>query len=129
VIVVDTNIIAYFFLPGTFTEKVQKQYELDQHWIAPALWRSEFRNILIGEVRRKTLSLSEAQAVQVEAEALMFGNEYDVSSHRVLDLAFRSDCSAYDCEFVALAAERNALLLTADKKVLKAFPEHAFTIS
>jgi predicted nucleic acid-binding protein len=129
VIVVDTNIIAYFFLPGTFTEKVQKQYELDQHWIAPALWRSEFRNILIGEVRRKTLSLSEAQAVQAEAEALLLGNEYDVSSQRVLTLANSSGCSAYDCEFVALAAERSVLLLTADKKVLKAFPEHSFSLN
>jgi predicted nucleic acid-binding protein len=40
-----------------------------------------------------------------------------------------SDCSAYDCEFVALAKRLNSPLITADKKVLKAFPEFATTIT
>lgn len=40
----------------------------------------------------------------------------------VLSLVNRSECSAYDCEFVSLAVHLNTKLYTMDKKVLKAFP-------
>jgi hypothetical protein len=35
------------------------------------LWRSEFRNILAGCLRRKALTFAQAYAVQREAEGLM----------------------------------------------------------
>jgi predicted nucleic acid-binding protein len=34
-----------------------------------------------------------------------------------------SDCSAYDCEFVALAVQLEIKLVTMDKKLLKSFPQ------
>lgn len=38
-------------------------------------------------------------------------------------LANTSGCSAYDCEFVALAKDVEVSLVTADKKLLNAFPQ------
>lgn len=90
------------------------------------LWRSEFRNILAGYLRRGTLSFEQACNVQAEAESLLDGYEYEVKSSQVLELVHSSDCSAYDCEFVALAVELGTKLVTMDKKLLKAFPKHAF---
>jgi predicted nucleic acid-binding protein len=55
----------------------------------------------------------------------MEGFEFDVHSRDVMALARDSDCSAYDCEFVALAERLDARLVTMDKKVLKAFPKRA----
>jgi predicted nucleic acid-binding protein len=43
----------------------------------------------------------------------------------VLELTQRSLCSAYDCEYVALAVQLRTKLVTADKQVLQAFPEVA----
>ena len=40
-----------------------------------------------------------------------------------------SDCSAYDCEFIALAINLNTKLVTMDKKLLKAFPERAVALN
>ena len=40
-------------------------------------------------------------------------------------LAYSSRSSAYDCEFIALAQTLNTPLITTDKKLIKAFPEHA----
>ena len=37
------------------------------------------------------------------AEALLSGREYEMDSYDVLALVRKSDCSAYNCEFVALA--------------------------
>jgi predicted nucleic acid-binding protein len=43
-------------------------------------------------------------------------------SHHVLSLAAQSGCSAYDCEFVALAQDLRVPLVTTDRQILKAFP-------
>ena len=45
--------------------------------------------------------------------------------NEVLQLAVDSGCSAYDCEFVALAEWLDAHLVTFDRAVLRAFPERA----
>jgi predicted nucleic acid-binding protein len=93
------------------------------------LWRSEFRNILAGYIRRSTLTFEQARDIQAEAENLLSGAEHDVDSQRVLELVRDSDCSAYDCEFVALAMKLGAALVTMDAKLLRAFPERALPLS
>ena len=124
-IVVDSNVVAYLYLPGDHTAKAEALLERDADWTAPLLWRSEFRNILAGCMRRKMLRLEEARALQLEAESLMAGAEHDVDSGLVLQLVRDSDCSAYDCEFVALAMTLGVQLVTMDARLLRAFPTHA----
>jgi predicted nucleic acid-binding protein len=129
VIVVDTNVVAYLYLPGEHTEKAEALLEQDDDWVAPLLWRSEFRNILAGYMRRKMLTIEAARDLQLEAESLLAGAEHEVDSRRVLELVCNSDCSAYDCEFVALAMALGVKLVTMDAKLLKAFPGHAVALS
>ena len=128
-IVVDANILAYLYLPADLTENAERLLKDDPQWAAPLLWRSEFRNILTGYMRRKTLTLDESRALQAEAEDLMTGNEYEVDSHRVLELVNESVCSAYDCEYVALARELGVKLVTMDAKLLKAFPRYTLPLA
>jgi predicted nucleic acid-binding protein len=127
-IVVDTNIIAYLYIQSEFSELVESTIRKDSHWSAPLLWRSELRNVLTACMRKKMLLLSDASEIMGEAELLMRGNEYSVKSSTVLNLVCRSDCSAYDCEFVALAQDLQAPLVTMDKKILKNFPETALSL-
>ncbi len=123
-IVVDTNILAYLLLPYDHSAQADALFKRDAEWAAPILWRSEFRNLLAGYLRRKTLLLDEIVKVQSEAEALLAGNEHEVDSRRVLEFVRDSDCSAYDCEFVVLAERLGVKLVTMDKKILRAFPQH-----
>lgn len=123
-IVVDTNVVAYLLLPCDFSAKAVALFKSDPDWAAPILWRSEFRNLLAGFLRRKALSFEQAIAAQIEAEAILAGREYEVDSRHVLDLVRDSDCTAYDCEFIALAIRLGVKAATMDKKLLKAFPEH-----
>ena len=74
------------------------------------------------------LTLDTAINIQAEAESLMVANEFDVRSMDVLQLASSSGCSAYDCEFVALAKTLNIPLVTADKKNISEFPDTAVTM-
>lgn len=127
-IVADTNVLAYFYLPTEFTTLAEGLFERDPDWFAPLLWRSEFRSILAGYFRRGALTFDEALAAQSEAEDLLRGNEREVDSLRVLELVRGSDCSAYDCEFVALAMSLGVKLVTMDRKLLRAFPEHVVAL-
>lgn len=122
-IVVDSNVLAYLYLPGEFTAAAETLMERDSDWNAPVLWRSEFRNILAGYLRRGQLTFGQAHALQSEAENLLRDGEYEVDSRSVLELVRDSECSAYDCEFVALAMKLGARLVTMDGKVLRSFPD------
>ena len=128
-IVVDSNVLVYLYLPGEYTADAEALLESDPEWAAPVLWRSEFRNVLAGYMRRKTLTFDQAYAVQCEAENLLAGSEFEVDSHAVLELVRDSECSAYDCEFIALATKLNTKLVTMDKKVLRAFPKRSVALS
>ncbi|WP_407353721.1 type II toxin-antitoxin system VapC family toxin [Luteimonas sp. R10] len=128
-IVVDSNVLAYLYLPGEFTAAAEDLLERDPEWAAPLLWRGEFRNILAGYLRRGSLSFEQASALQSEAERLLAGLEYEVDSRGVLELVRGSDCSAYDCEFVALAERLGTKLVTMDGKILRAFPKVAVALA
>lgn len=124
-IVVDTNIITYLYLPTKYTDKAESLLENEQAWAAPYLWRSEFRNVLALYIRKSIISFEKALKIQSEAEALMAGFEFEIKSLDVLSLVKNSKCSAYDCEFVSLAQSLNTRLITMDKQILKNFPQIA----
>ena len=126
-IVVDTNTIAYLYLPTKYTIDIEKLLEAKPEWAAPALWRSEFRNILTLHIRQSLIEFDTACKMQSEAEELIGENEFDIDSVSVLSLSSESGCSAYDCEFVSLAKAIDSKLITADKKLLKSFPDIALT--
>jgi len=128
VIVVDTNILAYLLLPYEHSPRADALYRSDPDWAMPIFWRSEFRNLLAGYLRRNTLAFDAVIRVQTEADALLAGNEYEIESRRVLELVRDSDCTAYDCEFVALAMRLDVKVVTMDKKLLKAFPKHTASL-
>ncbi|MGE5214986.1 MAG: VapC toxin family PIN domain ribonuclease, partial [Nitrospirota bacterium] len=56
------------------------------------------------------------------------GSEFAVSSDAVLQLVARSNCTAYDCEFIALAQAEKVQLITADRQILREFPEVAMSL-
>lgn len=92
------------------------------------LWRSEFRNALAGALRHRSITMQSALEIASVAEAMLEGNEFIVSSSPVLQLVANSHCSAYDCEFVALAEEQRIPLVTVDRQILRDFPKLAISL-
>jgi len=117
-----------FIIKGENTDNVKNVLLKDSNWVAPILWRSEFRSVLSHYLRKEYLSMSQANYLIGEAESLMLGSEYHVLSSEVLDMLLKTNLSVYDCEFVALAKELGTHLITSDKKILKEAPEIALTI-
>ncbi len=127
-IVVDTNVIASLYLPSAHTKHAEALLQNDAEWTVPVLWRSEFRNVLADFMRRKVLAFEQARELQREAESLLAGREFDVDSNRVLELVRDSDCSAYECEFIALALQLDVKLVTMDAKLRRAFPARTISL-
>ena len=98
-------------------------------WVAPPLWESEFRNVMAVYIRRNVLKLKDAKLIMKSALKTMEGREILPPSDLVLDLVAASDCSAYDCEYVALAKHLDIKLVTSDHKILQSFPETAVELA
>ena len=124
-IVADVNLLAYLLLGGPDAELAQEVLEQDPTWAAPLLWRSEFRSILAAYMRQRGLELRDAWQAHELAEGLLSAHEYSLGGERVLQLVATSPCSAYDCEYVALAQELQLQLVTSDRQVLRHFPHVA----
>jgi predicted nucleic acid-binding protein len=128
VIVVDNSVLVYFWLPGDFAELAEAAKGQDGMWAAPVLWRAEFRNVLAGYLRKKLLTEAEANAAYLNAQKDLGDREFTVPTERILKLVLASDCTAYDCEYVALAQDLGVPLVTTDKKILRAFPKNAMSL-
>ena len=128
-IVVDTNVIGYLFLSSDQSLSAERALQKDIEWAAPVLWRSEFRNVLALYMRKNIIDLQQAQIIMNSALKLLKEREYQVPSSEVLRLASESKCSAYDCEFIAVANDLKVPLITVDKQLLRAFPSVAVSLS
>lgn len=126
-IVVDTNVVAWLFMPSDRTDDARALLRRDPDWKVPLLWRSEFRNVLAVAHRAGRCDLATAMRRAREAEELLTGAEYAVESEGVLRLVAASTCSAYDCEFVALADDLGVPLVTGDRRLQRDFPDVAWS--
>lgn len=124
-IVVDTNVLAYAVLPGERTEAALAAAARDSEWVAPALWRWELRNVLATAMRVRKMRLPAALAVFEAARDLVIDADLEPSTEECLRLAARGGISAYDAEFVGVAERLDLSLVTADRRLAKAFPGRA----
>jgi len=129
VIVVDVNVLAYLLIPGKYTEAAERLLQQDPVWAVPRLWRSELRNILATYMRAGQMSLADAMLIFQRASELVGAEEYEVETADVLRASEQSKCSAYDCEYLALAQYLDLVLVTADAKLVRAFPGRARSLS
>ncbi|PKD42773.1 type II toxin-antitoxin system VapC family toxin [Rhodohalobacter barkolensis] len=124
-IVVDTNILAHFWLPSDSTDLCDLLFQKDPQWVAPILWRSEFRNVVTLYLRKELIDLAQALLIMEKAELQMKDQQFQVNSVQVLHHVSYSTCSSYDCEFVSLAKDLDLELVTMDNQILQEFPDIA----
>jgi predicted nucleic acid-binding protein len=127
-IVADTNVIAYFSIHTDCSALAEAVCAVDSIWAAPLLWRSEFRATLMKYINHAGMNFETAISSLRVAEEAIAGREYTVDARKVLELAMQSKCSAYDCEYVALAQDLGVPLVTTDKQILRVFPKTAVSM-
>jgi predicted nucleic acid-binding protein len=125
-IVVDTNVIAHYFLRGDNDQAVIDVMQKDSEWVAPSLWRSEARNVvMIMHVHGKE-DLYELMNRLAMAETHLRTRTIQVRSENVIPIAKESGLTAYDAEFVSAAIELDCKLVTMDRKILSSYSQIAF---
>lgn len=117
-----TSAVAYAVLPGDRTADALRLAERDPEWVAPALWRRELRNVLATLMRVRRLPLARALAAFKAAERLVTDASVEPSTDGCLRLAARGRVSAWDAEFVFVSEALGVPLVTADKRLARAFP-------
>lgn len=127
-IVADAGLIAAFALRTRHSVLAEAVCTADPEWAAPALWRSEFCNLLAGCLRQGMLNMETALLSLRSAQEIVGGREYAMAPETVLALAESSGCPAYQCEYVALALDLGVPLVTADRTLLRAFPKTAMAL-
>ena len=125
-IVADTNLIVHLGIRSEWTSIAEQVFGKDPEWHAPVLWRSEFRSTLASHLRAGLMTYEHALDAMDEAERFMLDRgDHWVDLTSVLSLVAESTCSAYDCEFVALARHLGVPLITSDSQLLREFPNVA----
>ena len=127
-IVADSNALAYLTIRSEFSALAEAVFAVDASWAAPLLWLSEYRSTLAKYLQRRGMTMESALLSLRSAEEVIGGREYKVSSEKVLELVKNSGCTAYDCEYVALAQDLKVPLVTTDKQLLRAFPKTAVSL-
>lgn len=126
-IVADANLLVYLVFRGVQTPIARAVAARDAEWAAPPLWSSEVLSALGSYVKRGDVSVADAADMYSGAAHAIGDREFDPEPVEVLELAARSGCSTYDCEYVAVARALGVPLVTADKQILRAFPGTALS--
>lgn len=119
-IVADTNLVSYLLIEGEKTETARAVWGKDSRWMLPALWRSEFLNVLATSVRARVLTIAQAHETWRIAITIFGRNEIEPSGDSVLDAAAERNLSAYDAQFVVVATDLDVPLVTSDRRLLRA---------
>ncbi len=124
-IVVDTNVVVHFITDGRATEDAAALFDEDGEWAAPRILMSEFRNVLVGMIRRGAITSDRAKVMGNRAAAILGDRITPVDSAQVLDVAIECGLTACDAEFVALARTLDVPLVTLDGGILEGAPDVA----
>jgi len=120
VIVVDATVVAHLLFGGSCEAEARALLVRDPDWVAPRVWRTAFRELLVVYRQRRGLGVTDALQLAADAERLLRGADYEVELARVLAVADRTGCCAMDCEHAALARELGVPYVTADRDLAAA---------
>lgn len=127
-IVVDVNVVAYYFIDGDKTALARGLMQREPDWRVPSLWRHEYLNVLATYARSGGATVVQARALWRRALDFLGPREEATDPEAALRLAIDHPISAYDGQYVALGERLGARFVTEDRRLLKTFPMIACTM-
>ena len=118
--VADNSVIVGWFIPSQATDLTRRALRMSrrEQVHVPALWQSEFANVLVGLERRGLLAGHQVDAIVARAER--FGLEIHdafASISPLIGLTRTRGIKAYDASYLHLAASLGAPLYTRDESL------------
>lgn len=127
-IVVDTNVVAYSLINGEHTRDAEAVRRRDRDWRVPGLFLYEWINVVARHVNDEFFTRDQALRIYRKGLAMVRVEESPPDPVRIINLSLASGCSSYDCQFVAVAEKLRARFVTADKKIIRSFPNIVVSI-
>lgn len=115
--VLDASVVLKLLVPEEDSAAAEALLDAYPAFFAPPLLRAEVPNSLWKRVRRGLLSDTEAQDALDALESLPF-RYVEPQAALALELALILRHPVYDCQYLALALERQVTLITADRRFL-----------
>lgn len=117
-IVVHTNVMARLVVGGAGGADAAWLFLRDPEWAAPPLLLSELRAVLLGFVRRGSVTADQAKAMCDDADRVLGPRIVSVPADAVIEASLECGLTAGDAEFVVAARELGVRLATTDRAVL-----------
>lgn len=119
-IVVDADLLLK--LVADRDDRARQLFLADPDWIAPPLWRSDFRGALARRINRGQITPERALRAYEAACLIINGQESEPEAHAVLELATSAGLDGYDAEYVAVAQLLGLRYVTADRDLATLAP-------
>jgi len=119
--IVDASVIAAAFFQEEFEERAWTLLASDCSLLAPGMIIEEVGNVIWKKFRRK--EIDEDEASQLLTDFLNLPLKITPSSTLIesaLEIAMEKDRTVYDSLYVALAVKTDAVMVTADKRLVNA---------
>ena len=121
--VLDNSVaVCWFLKPQStpYTEMVLRRVANGESPIVPALWASEFTNVISKAVQLKALDAESAEEIMLHASALPIKAQPSPKLTDLFAIAQRHQLSAYDATYLELAVRLQIPLATTDARLMKA---------
>lgn len=127
-IVIDANILVYSLTECDYSPSVHKLRKKDADWRTSGLCLHEILNVLATYQRREVLTLVQCKKLLDHAERFMKVAQCEVKMDAALAVAAKYAITGYDAQYVALAQNLDAPLITEDRKLRAAVQGIAFSM-
>ncbi len=131
-IVADVNVIVYYMLSAenpSLSSLAKKIFAKKPDLALPTLWRHEFLNALVKYLRGGHIDLSTAESLWFRAIMLFENYEKPLRQARALEIGLERKVVGYDAQYLALAEDFNAVVITEDKALKIAAPEMCLSMA
>ncbi len=119
--VVDASVAVKWFVPEELTGEALSYLSDEHELLAPDLLWPELANIVWKKARRGELTPDEARRILTLCQKVPF--EVTASTNLIdsaLEIALGIDRTVYDSMYLALAAHRDCVMITADRRLFNA---------
>ncbi|MCX5671625.1 MAG: type II toxin-antitoxin system VapC family toxin [Planctomycetota bacterium] len=125
--VVDASVAAKWFFAEVHGEEALRLLEPRHRLYAPDFLLVEFDNMVWKRVRRREIAAAEGRKVRAALRLVPIQTHPSGSLlDSAYELAVRTNCSIYDCLYVALAMRIEGRMVTADRRLYDALAPGPF---